>query len=203
MSFLLNIDSQCYGLKHVGSNLMIGEVPVLIKKDVLHIVGNKFPLTNGLIELLTKREPQGFNDKDLLNYKNILILTNAHMRKYRNVHRINSNKSWKYQNIISKLFPPKRKRKFSCSLQRYIPADDERRMECDEDTDDENLVNVNSSWKYRNIPLDDIVEEDECRLERGENIDPNTIVDMIRINKRLGLDCSVYINILRDKGIIK
>lgn len=71
------------------------------------------------------------------------MLTNAHMRKYGDVYRINPNRSWKYQNIISKLFPPKRKY-YKSSLPKT--TGDEYRMEREQNT-----ITANSNRKYQNI----------------------------------------------------
>lgn len=222
MSFLLNIDPCCYGLKHDVSGLTIGKVPVQIKKDVLHIQTNKFNLTKGLIELLTKRKPQDFNDEDIQSYKRILMLTNTHMRKYRNVYRLKPNSSWKYLNIISKLFPPKRK---SRRVKMYEeegeekeknPAENVQVLPCGKNVSPAECK-VQTEKEFENssmltavpLPLDNyqptlqkMVDKNKM-LEWDSETEPNDVVEAIKINSRLRLDYSIYIHTLRDMGIIE
>ncbi|KAG5886855.1 hypothetical protein JTB14_017661 [Gonioctena quinquepunctata] len=80
-------------------------------KNNKHVVHNiNFVLTEGLLQLLLKRVPQHYESEDLVAYKNILELTIAHEKLYKTDRPVNSNGSWKYRNIISLLFPPKRRR---------------------------------------------------------------------------------------------
>ena len=67
---------------------------------------NKFTLTHGLLELIFKAVPDTtiYKSKDLKNYKNILELTGVHLDSWGRVKR---NTSFKYAQIIKKLFPPK------------------------------------------------------------------------------------------------
>lgn len=46
-----------------------------------------------------------YGDNDLAKYKAILLSTNAHKQKYLRDGQINANRSYKYANIIAKLFP--------------------------------------------------------------------------------------------------
>lgn len=221
MSFLLNIEPNCYGLKHDGSSIMIGKVPVQIKRDVLHIKANKFHLTKGLIELLTKWQPQDFNGEDIQSYKRILILTNAHMRKYGNVYRIKPNSSWKYQNIISKLFPSKRKRRSvkMCEEEEEYPTENmqvlpkgkyvsstkykaDKEMENSMTPSPSELHATNSKY---NIKFDNTTSKmiNNGVIEWDSDTDPNDIVAAIKINKRLGTNYDLYIHTLRDMGIIE
>ena len=73
------------------------------------IINEKYTLTHGLVNLLTKEHPDGYTTKDLSEYREILLLTNAHKRKFNRNEHINSTRIWKYTNIIAKLFPSRGK----------------------------------------------------------------------------------------------
>lgn len=198
-SFLLKIDTDCYGLRHADSNIMIGEIPVIIERDVLYVKGNKFPLTKGLIELLTKRKPKNFNNDEIMSYKTILILTNAHKRKYGNAFRLNPNKSWKYNKIISKLFPPKRKKseRSRNSTSRNSPSVAAVRA-----TEIENPIFGESDrveWG-ENTKSNENGESDV--IEWDENTNPNEIVNMIRIKLSEGKNIQSLVNVLIEMGIV-
>lgn len=99
-----------FGIRRVNKRLFIGDEPVEVQDDeYLAIKDEKFELTSGLLNLLTQSHPTEYSEVDLENYKFILLLTNAHRHQFNQDRHINSNKSWKYVNIISKLFPPARK----------------------------------------------------------------------------------------------
>lgn len=61
----------------------------------------------GLYELMFLKIPNQdlYGDNDLAKYKAILLSTNAHKQKYLRDGQINANRSYKYANIIAKLFP--------------------------------------------------------------------------------------------------
>ncbi|KAG5870328.1 hypothetical protein JTB14_004165 [Gonioctena quinquepunctata] len=103
------IESDIYGLRFDKGNV-IGHTPVTYKNDKLVVHNKNFVLTERLLQLLLKRVPQHYESEDLVAYKNILELTNAHKKPYKADRPVNSNGSWKYRNIISLLFPPKRRR---------------------------------------------------------------------------------------------
>lgn len=103
------IESDTYGLRF-ENGYVIGDTPVLYRKNKVTLQGKDFVVTDGLHELLVKRIPQHYTAEDLAIYKDILILTNAHKKQYNPTSRINANSSWKYKNIISVLFPPRRRR---------------------------------------------------------------------------------------------
>ena len=108
---LLNIaPDNSFGLKNVHSNWFIGRKPVDVRDNILIVENEEFLLTEELAELLTQKEPRSYSSDDLLEYKKILLLTNAHRKHYDPTHQINANRSWKYVNVISKIFKPKRRR---------------------------------------------------------------------------------------------
>ena len=70
------------------------------------IDGVQYDGTPGLIELLYLKDPQKYTDKDLKQYKDILIASNAHKAGYSQERGPGSTRSIKYQKIIKNLFPP-------------------------------------------------------------------------------------------------
>lgn len=65
------------------------------------LIGNeRFNGTDGLYNLLFKKEPQEYNKSDLENYRKILTMTNVHRRKFVSSNPVKSNKGFKYLNII-------------------------------------------------------------------------------------------------------
>jgi hypothetical protein len=101
-----------YGLRRGKSKLFIGDSNVKITGNRLKIKSYDFLLTEGLFNLLSQDKCSEFTEKDLNYYKSILLLTNAHRHGFDPKQKIISSKSWKYKNVISKLFPPQRKRYF-------------------------------------------------------------------------------------------
>lgn len=98
-----------FGVRREGQDLYIGNTPIELRGKIL-LVGNddEFLMTDGLMQLLTKKDPIKYTNEDLKEYKNILLLTNAHRRCYKAHCQINANNSLKYKNVVSILFPPKR-----------------------------------------------------------------------------------------------
>lgn len=101
----LKLGKHVFGIRRENGYNKIGNQGVNINQDILNVANNKFELTEGLKELLTKSKPQlNYSNEDLKVYKQILMLTNAHLIKYQDGNDINVNKSYKYRYIISKLF---------------------------------------------------------------------------------------------------
>lgn len=94
-----------FGVRRSGKYLRIGKYIVKFHEKFLHIRKQKFPITNGLLNLLFyKRPPGGYTTDDLEQYKNILILTDAHMKFFDGDAKVRkSNRTNKYRNIISPL----------------------------------------------------------------------------------------------------
>jgi hypothetical protein len=99
-----------FGFRLVKDIWYIGNTIAEFKENMLILGSEKYTLTNGLLNLLTQDIPKNYNSKDLSDYKGILLLTNGHRRGFERNSHINSSKSWKYTNIIAKLFPARRKR---------------------------------------------------------------------------------------------
>lgn len=83
------------------------------KSDDVHIDNNVFYGSKGLFELLFKKIPDKkvYNEVDLENYKKILELSSAHLQGYNPAARLASSSGIKYNNIISHLFIPQKKKK--------------------------------------------------------------------------------------------
>lgn len=71
----------------------------IIGKDI-KVQGITYPGTAGLFELLFKKEPLGYKEKDLDNYMDILHRTNAYRRNHDANERVQGNGSIKYISII-------------------------------------------------------------------------------------------------------
>lgn len=93
-----------YGLRYDGSKYWIGDSQAHIDNKYLIIGEKKYLLTLGLIQLLTRKVPLDYDNGDLTVYKEILLQTNAHKKTYSFDKPINSNRGYKYTNIIGPLF---------------------------------------------------------------------------------------------------
>lgn len=94
-----------YGIRRKGKSLTIGRYVVKFQKDHLRIRRKSFPLTTGLLDLLFyKKPPSGYTTADLQQYKDILLLTDAHKKFFEKDMAVRkSKKNYKYTNIISPL----------------------------------------------------------------------------------------------------
>lgn len=95
-----------FGIKNERGKLMLGNSRVFDDGNILKIGNLTFKRTLGLKELLYKKSPnlQVITEGDLKNYKILLLETNAHRRNFDPTKPINSNKGFKYMNIIKPLF---------------------------------------------------------------------------------------------------
>jgi hypothetical protein len=95
-----------FGIKNERGKLILGKTRVHDDGETLKIGNRTFKRTLGLKELLYQRKPnlQVITDNDLQNYKLLLLETNAHRRNCDPTKPINSNKGFKYMNIIKPLF---------------------------------------------------------------------------------------------------
>ena len=103
------LDEQ-YGIRRVGSTLMIGDAPITVHaKGDLTIGGTRYKGTRGLWELLTRKNVNNdvITKSDLNTYKRILVRTNAHLAGYEPGGDIQVSRGIKYAKVISKLFPPR------------------------------------------------------------------------------------------------
>lgn len=98
-----------YGV-YLGSKdkWMIGNSKIIYlpHENVIQIKNESFKPTRGLLELMFKKKPikSLVTEKDYNTYKDILLLTNAHLVKYTEGERIQVTNTFKYKNIIKKLF---------------------------------------------------------------------------------------------------
>lgn len=100
-----------YGARLEGNGLMIGNNKLDIDEfDNIHVGNKKYKGTPGLFELIFKNKPEKYNNRDLVLFKNICSKTNLHRKGYSSNSPIHRNKSAKYTNIISELFPTQVKR---------------------------------------------------------------------------------------------
>lgn len=105
---LLEIPNEnIYGFRYENM-WYIGSIPAVIEDNILHLNNEKYTLTKGLMNLLSQKKPSLYTKKDLDTYREILLHTNAHRWSFQRSKRVNANKSWKYVNLIAKLFQPKR-----------------------------------------------------------------------------------------------
>lgn len=105
----LKLGKHVFGIRRENGYDKIGNQTVNINDSILNVGNNKYELSEGLKELLTKSKPQlNYSNEDLKIYKQILMQTNAHLVKYQDGNDIQANKSYKYRYIISKLFNKKK-----------------------------------------------------------------------------------------------
>lgn len=71
-----------------------------LKTGDLMIGNERFSGTDGLYNLLFKKDPQEYNKSDLENYHKILKITNVHRRKFDPHNPVKANKGLKYREII-------------------------------------------------------------------------------------------------------
>lgn len=109
-------EDDIYGFRSYRGDLYMGKEPVTIKSinsQMNYSIGRRvYPVTRGLTDLLLMKNPKDYSDKDLENYKNMLVYSSAHKKNYRRDGDIRRNKSSiKYKNLIANLFPEKKSTK--------------------------------------------------------------------------------------------
>lgn len=100
------IDTIPFGVRNERGKLMLGNSRIYDDGRILKVGNISFEKTLGLKELLFKKVPNldVITEDDFANYKVLLINTNAHRRNFESTKPINSNKGFKYMNIIKPLF---------------------------------------------------------------------------------------------------
>ena len=95
-----------YGIRkdENSSNFHIGNEIVEIMNDDITVGGKTYTGTTGLWELLTLKSPKDYTERDLANYKEILVKTSAHKKGYAPNATISANKHEKYTKVIAPLF---------------------------------------------------------------------------------------------------
>jgi len=97
-----------YGARLSKDGLMIGNSHITVgDKDDVHINGKSYKGTRGLFELIFKKVPTGYTQRDIKTFKQICNETNLHRKGYTKDANVHRNNTSKYKKIISALFPPK------------------------------------------------------------------------------------------------
>ena len=107
-----------FGVQSKGDGLYIGKSPITITEgdeindNLITIDGINYNLTPGLIELITKFNPnkEVYDKEDLENYKNIIIQTKA-IYSDSKPNKPKSSKSVKYREIIAPIWKEIKKNK--------------------------------------------------------------------------------------------
>ena len=97
-----------YGIRREGEHLKIGNSTVTVDNASNLIVrGKQFKGTEGLWTLLTRKDVNydDIDENELLKYKTILEMTNAHLKGYRSGGDIQTSRDVKFKNVITRLFP--------------------------------------------------------------------------------------------------
>ena len=99
-----------YSIKYNPTNNLytIGNSDIKFDNNSLEIAGKKYNATEGLMELLTKKDPdlELCIDEDYEDYKEILEKTNAIYQGFKpESKKVNSDRSKKWSIITNKLFP--------------------------------------------------------------------------------------------------
>lgn len=109
-----------YGLhKDDQGNWQFGNSDLILENDNIQIGSQVLPMSNGLYQLLFHKNPTEYDHSDLKIYKDILMETNAHKRNFEPNGQIKGNKSYKYKNIIKKLFHEAVSHKVGSSLMSF------------------------------------------------------------------------------------
>ena len=88
-----------YGVRKLtNGSLMIGDTPISFNDQYIEIGDKRYLISTGLLELLFKqRSDQAYvSADDLEHYKEILVTTNAHKKKYSSSESIRADKGSKY-----------------------------------------------------------------------------------------------------------
>jgi len=98
----LFVDDHIYGIrKNMSNKWTLGYNEIRFTQDKIHLKDSEYVRTDGLLSLLTRRNPKSYTIDDLKNYKQILIDTGAHLNRDKTLRH---SRSKKYTNIIQKVF---------------------------------------------------------------------------------------------------
>lgn len=95
-----------YGVRRLtNGEMMIGNSPIKLNKNHVHVNGVNYVMTPGLLELLFRKQPDetSISQTDLDAYKEILMATNAHRKDYDADKSIRRNKTIKFTRFIAPL----------------------------------------------------------------------------------------------------
>lgn len=170
-------ENSVYGIRSHHGELYMGKEPVTVKEvnsQIKYCIRRKqFAATPGLTDLLLLNNPKQYSDKDLQSYKEMLQLTAAHKTNYKYSGSIRrSNKSIKYKQIVSKLFPEKQRR---INIRKKLRFDDD-------DDDDDGMEGEGINW----LPQEQQQQRYKTFNKSGTfNYiywdDPNELVDRLRL----------------------
>jgi hypothetical protein len=110
---------KAYGIKFDGKNAMLGDKIVSIQDNDLGIGNKVYEGTVGLWELLTKQNPENYEQKDVENYIRIISQTKAHLRSD---GTIKANRGDKYSKFIKPLYKATQKEKVRHEVARIRAA---------------------------------------------------------------------------------
>lgn len=97
-----------YGARLEKNGLMVGNKELKVDDSDNIIINNKtYNGTPGLFELLFKKIPVRYTNRDLKAFKEICLATNTHKKNYSTTSTVHRSSTQKYKNIISKLFSAK------------------------------------------------------------------------------------------------
>lgn len=99
-----------FGLTETEQGLTLGKSAVKVQKtpagEYYSIKKKQFPITPGLSDLLLMNHPTKYTEKDLDNYKEMLVYTNAHKKGFSKSGDIVRDVTIPKHSIITRLFPP-------------------------------------------------------------------------------------------------
>jgi hypothetical protein len=111
-----------YGIRKDGDVFKIGDSTVTIDSDSnIHVKGREYKGTEGLLELLTRKnvKHERITTSDLKNYKAILVSTNSHLENYKPSGNIQISRGIKFRDVIAPLFGgAKKKRGIETAMRR-------------------------------------------------------------------------------------
>lgn len=104
-----NRNYHVYGARLERKGMMIGNSLLDVDEDDNILIGDKkYKGTLGLFELIFRSKPSRYSARDLKHFKTICHDTNTHRKGYLPDNPIYRNRSEKYRNVISDLFPSKK-----------------------------------------------------------------------------------------------
>lgn len=97
-----DFEDTIYGIKQTKNGcLMLGKYEVVFENNIIKVNEEIFPITTGLLSLLSKKLPRSYNDLDLQTYKTILEVTGVHLTK---TGQLKYQRGQKFREIIKPLF---------------------------------------------------------------------------------------------------
>jgi len=94
---LVGLEPGAYNVKWDGNRHVIGTKPISFNDGKIIFNGEEYPATRGLLSLLTRKAPIGYNDNDYKNYASILDNSGA---IYQSKHGPVDKNSDKWKRIV-------------------------------------------------------------------------------------------------------